>query len=82
MTEVTRQKIIDTLMYGCPGELTALVEMCAEDADRLAPIIDDLERQAELRGRFQALLQQLDTWGKVLARAQTKPLTREAKSIY
>jgi hypothetical protein len=82
MNDATRQKVIDALMDGCPADLREIEEICVEDADKLEPIIDDLEEQAERRGRFQALLEQAERWGQVLARAQTKPLTRKMKSIY
>ena len=71
MIEAHRKRLLAALMQDCPSDLKEIEELCLDDLKRMEPIIDDIEKQAEMRGRFQALLEQAEHWGKALARAKT-----------
>lgn len=55
MTDRDRERIHAALLQGLRvGELEAVT---ADDVEAIEPIVDDIEHQAELRGRFQTLLE-------------------------
>ena len=57
MTEANRKRIYEALLQGVQiGELEAVA---ADEVETLEPIIDDIEQQAEARGRLQTLLAHL-----------------------
>jgi hypothetical protein len=58
MTQQTRDKLTEALWGTLLGISPATDEMVAQDVDKLAPIILEIERQAENRGRFALLLEQ------------------------
>ena len=68
MTNTDRQRLF-TALLGLEiqsEDRKELEELVAEDLERITPIIDDMLQQAELRGRFQAYLEEAERWGKTL----------------
>lgn len=54
-----KQKLVNALMGGIPERetLPELMKMCVEEVDMIEHIVDDLLKQAEMRGRFESLLE-------------------------
>jgi len=74
MTNEQRKKVSDTLLHHGirfkPEDFLIQLELekiVADDVEQIEPIIDEFERQAELRGRVQCLL---ELWAKHEERRQ------------
>jgi hypothetical protein len=55
MTQANRERVMKMLLGNIPVDI--LQEFCAQETLLLEPIIDDIEKQAYLRGRFETLLE-------------------------
>jgi hypothetical protein len=55
MTQSDRERIMKILVGNIP--VAAILDFCARETMLLEPVIDDIEKQAYLRGRFETLLE-------------------------
>lgn len=74
MTQATREKLARALidnMHPIDEDVTEIYEVAWGEVETLEPLIDDIEEQGYLRGRFQGLLEQayllhrLEEWAKL-----------------
>ena len=78
MTDENRAKMLDILIGSVDAEdIRELGDMSLADLAKIEVLVDDIEQQAFLRGKFEAFLEEAVRWGKFLEKSQADILTSQ-----